>query len=539
MHLPYTHLLVQESRSIAITAGGQICVFETSTGQTLASTAELERDVVKLESVVVADICGEDREFLATITQDKTLRIWKIEDLSIVNERTVIKIPTCLKVTKDGSTIIISDKFGDVYSFSVIPPGPTSILTSHENLKRTKPVTLESLGGKLLMGHVSLLTTFLLTHDEKFIITADRDEHIRVSWYPESYVIESYCLGQKKFVSSLHIPSWDSSRLLSGGGDPEIKLWNWMDGRLLAKYSVAHAVFPFVKIFRRVSGGGNASGGEADGEPKKPRKKLSHRKLRKKGKEGRLAYLAAIQKEGEAQAEDVSEQMDIDNPSTPVQASTSATDERLADPTLVISKIETLETSSQKLCFFSAIGSTALFYFELPDTTETSSSQDVVIKHCDVGKLILSFHLLRDIGEIWLLTDGECTEESILLDDPTPKPMVQVLRLDAFQLTETPESTSYPGFLNALNSSPIIRASNKNIDLYALLSSLPKHTSGELEDDDDEDTGEVQEISKKEQGRMKAKRARDAAALKLASETGDAVDSGAEDRDAKKTKSES
>ena len=61
-------------------------------------------------------------------------------------------------------------------------------LTSHENPS----------GGELILGHVSLLTTFLLTSDEKYIITADRDEHIRVSWYPKGYVIERYCLGHEK-----------------------------------------------------------------------------------------------------------------------------------------------------------------------------------------------------------------------------------------------------------------------------------------------------------------------------------------------------
>jgi tRNA (guanine-N(7)-)-methyltransferase subunit TRM82 len=51
----------------------------------------------------------------------------------------------------------------------------------------------------LILGHASPLTTFLLTSDEKYIVTADRDEHIRVSWYPNGYNIEMYCLGHLKY----------------------------------------------------------------------------------------------------------------------------------------------------------------------------------------------------------------------------------------------------------------------------------------------------------------------------------------------------
>jgi tRNA (guanine-N(7)-)-methyltransferase subunit TRM82 len=61
-------------------------------------------------------------------------------------------------------------------------------LSSHENPS----------GGKLILGHVSVLTTFLLSQEEDYIITADRDEHIRVSWYPQGFVIEMYCLGHEK-----------------------------------------------------------------------------------------------------------------------------------------------------------------------------------------------------------------------------------------------------------------------------------------------------------------------------------------------------
>ena len=67
-------------------------------------------------------------------------------------------------------------------------------LTSHENLA----------GGTLILGHTSLLTSFLLSSDEKYIITADRDEHIRVSWFPQGYVVERYCLGHTKYVALHH-----------------------------------------------------------------------------------------------------------------------------------------------------------------------------------------------------------------------------------------------------------------------------------------------------------------------------------------------
>ena len=72
-----------------------------------------------------------------------------------------------------------------------VSPLPTEAdtLASHENPS----------GGTLVLGHTSLLTAFLLTPDETHIITADRDEHIRASLFPQGYTIESFCLGHKRY----------------------------------------------------------------------------------------------------------------------------------------------------------------------------------------------------------------------------------------------------------------------------------------------------------------------------------------------------
>ena len=52
--------------------------------------------------------------------------------------------------------------------------------------------------GMLVLGHTSSLTTMLLTLDDRYLITADRDEHIRVSHYPRGYNIERFCMGHTK-----------------------------------------------------------------------------------------------------------------------------------------------------------------------------------------------------------------------------------------------------------------------------------------------------------------------------------------------------
>ncbi|KAI5799148.1 hypothetical protein DFH27DRAFT_601430 [Peziza echinospora] len=109
---------------------------------------------------------------------------------------------------------------------------------------------------KLLLGHVSLLidvipATITTINSEtnqnkkkkrRYVISADKDEHIRVSRYPDGHVIEGFCLGHTMYVSRLFIPSWDERTLVSGGGDGFLLRWDWVAGRRVQRMELGEYV---------------------------------------------------------------------------------------------------------------------------------------------------------------------------------------------------------------------------------------------------------------------------------------------------------
>lgn len=61
---------------------------------------------------------------------------------------------------------------------------------------------------------------------KKVILTSDRDEHIRITRYPQGHIIEGYLLGHTQFVNNICVIQ-GTDFAISGGGDGELKLWKW------------------------------------------------------------------------------------------------------------------------------------------------------------------------------------------------------------------------------------------------------------------------------------------------------------------------
>jgi tRNA (guanine-N(7)-)-methyltransferase subunit TRM82 len=200
------------------------------------------------------------------------------------------KRPCSIAVTPDDKTILCGDKFGDVYnlplhaseSSGLKPPQDAketpkvfkpsaSELTVHtkknrmtlQNQLRTAQQARDkpSLGfeNKVILGHVSLLTDLkyvLLPADQSpsaksrnYLLTSDRDEHIRVSrGLPQSYITELYCQGHTEFVSKLCVPDWQRDVLISGGGDSFLLVWRWPMGSLLQKVDLNQPVLEYLQF---------------------------------------------------------------------------------------------------------------------------------------------------------------------------------------------------------------------------------------------------------------------------------------------------
>ena len=117
--------------------------------------------------------------------------------------------------------------------------------------------------------------------------------------------------SQFRFVHTVHIPTFAPSVLISGGGDPVLKLWNWMSGELLCDIQIGEVVTPFIAVhpLKEKWGGGEADdAGEANDGKRRRRKGRGKgkAKMEEQGETEEAQTVAIAAKDAEAHVEDAS-----------------------------------------------------------------------------------------------------------------------------------------------------------------------------------------------------------------------------------------
>ncbi|ESO06948.1 hypothetical protein HELRODRAFT_110956 [Helobdella robusta] len=200
-------------------------------------------------SKITSMACSHSKKYLSVSDDGKNLYVYDASNnWKLVNHRSIPKRCTSMKFTRDDKNILIADKSGDVLKFDVLGvEGLTSleskdgkgvgglVISGPKNAVSGSNDTDDNRDDDdsfVVAGHVSMLLDIELCDADRYLVSCDRDEKIRISNYPNCYNVHQFCLAHTDFVSKvLYIEECDL--LLSGSGDGRIILWDYKSGRLL------------------------------------------------------------------------------------------------------------------------------------------------------------------------------------------------------------------------------------------------------------------------------------------------------------------
>ncbi|RYH15171.1 hypothetical protein EON65_32180 [archaeon] len=161
-------------------------------------------------------ISGTDK--LYALFDNKVVAVWDIATGQLVSskllkKRAVSLICGSVQVGATSNEVVITaDKVGDIIA--------------HKSPSLDKEV--------LLGGHTaSTITDIAISQDQTLLLSADRDEKIRISSFPAVETIQSYCLGHTSVVSSVSTLVLEGRQVIvSSGWDHKVHVWKYWPGTL-------------------------------------------------------------------------------------------------------------------------------------------------------------------------------------------------------------------------------------------------------------------------------------------------------------------
>lgn len=141
--------------------------------------------------------------------------------------------------------IIAGDLAGDANAFQVIPQQNigTNMNGEGENENQSSstststPTSSQSQKSqrRLLLGHTASMVTSVTVADGK-LFTSDRDEKVRITSFPRTYITEGYLLGHNAYVTDFAVLKNGNNHCVTASGDSTIRLWNFATTEELARY---------------------------------------------------------------------------------------------------------------------------------------------------------------------------------------------------------------------------------------------------------------------------------------------------------------
>ncbi|OQS04512.1 hypothetical protein THRCLA_03263 [Thraustotheca clavata] len=177
--------------------------------------------VIKAASQVVAMTLNNEATLLICVTQDKKLIVYEMNSTrgEIVASREVPRNTTSLVAATyqhDGNVneaILIAGNAGEVNAY------PLPDVNGNEK--------------SLLQHTTSIITDVSMSTNGKYLLSADRDEKIRISNFPATTLVQSYCLGHRQCVRKIAVSVATPSLFVSVGLDDALNLWNIETGALI------------------------------------------------------------------------------------------------------------------------------------------------------------------------------------------------------------------------------------------------------------------------------------------------------------------
>ncbi|KAJ7977370.1 tRNA (guanine-N(7)-)-methyltransferase non-catalytic subunit [Quillaja saponaria] len=213
-------------KSVAVAVGSDLRIFDIEAGCAASLVDDLggpfHRDSIR------AIQYGAEGKLFVSAGDDKIVKMWSTKSWRCICTVCSEKRVTAVAISNDGLYVCFADKFGVVWVVDLVGFEGNQTLV---NKKATQ----------LLSHYCSIITSLEFSPDGQFIVSADRDNKIRVTIFPKSpldgaHEIQSFCLGHTEFISCLAFVCAREclqSFLVSGSGDSTVRLWDISSGDLL------------------------------------------------------------------------------------------------------------------------------------------------------------------------------------------------------------------------------------------------------------------------------------------------------------------